>query len=129
MSVPQRMRKPPGGQFGKWLDAMLRSRRWTQADLAKALGVDGSMVSKWVRGARVPDVPHCEAVARAFGLAPWEVLGMTGRVRPEVLVPAGDPIRSRAHALIDAMDPAVVDTLIPLLRHLATDPDQHRAAS
>lgn len=124
MSRPAAQRKPPAGHFGVWLDGMMRSRRWTQADLGRVIGKEPSMVSKWVRGARVPDNPNCEAIARAFGVPPYEVLALAGRAPALTFAPVADPRRARAHALIDATDPVLLETLLPLLTHLAAvDPE------
>lgn len=126
MSVPQRGRKPPAGPLGTWIAQMLRSRRWTQADLAHAMGIDQSQVSKWVRGSRTPDVPHCEGIARAFGVPAYEVLKLAGRVPEHLRVPTGHPVRDRVHALVDVLDPDLLALYLPLLERHAGDANGHR---
>lgn len=113
-------RKPPAGVLGRWMAHMLASRNMNRTDLAERMGVDPSMVSKWLRGVRMPNVPHCQAIARAFGVPDYEVLRLADHVPEHLRQPTAHPERDRAHALIDLMDPEVVALYIPLMeRHLA----------
>lgn len=110
-----RHRRPPAGDLGRWLHTMLRSRGWTAAELAARMQVEPSMVSKWRRGARTPDTPHCQSLARAFGVPEHEVLLLAGRAIPLPEQVAADPIRARAHALIDVIDPQILGRFLGLM--------------
>lgn len=108
--------RPPVGTLGTWLAGMLRSRGWTQTYLAEQMGIDPSMVSKWVRGAKSPSAPYCESIARTLGVPPAEVLALAGLITtPRAAEYGPDPTRARAHALIDALDPRIVASILPLL--------------
>lgn len=111
-------RNGPKTPLGAWIASMLRSRRWTQTDLAERMGVDQSMISKWVRGARNPDIPRCESIARAFGVPPEEVLSLAGRMPARVRTGSSHPTRDKLHALIDTMDPEALEPFLEILeRH------------
>lgn len=88
------------------------------------MGIDPSMVSKWVRGAKSPSAPYCESIARTLGVPPAEVLALAGLITtPRAVDHDPDPTRARAHALIDVLDPQVVASILPLmtlLHRLAT---------
>jgi transcriptional regulator with XRE-family HTH domain len=65
------MRDPPGGprRFAGWLDASMRSRGMTQAQLARSVGVADTQVSRWRRGQVVPTLPYLQRLADTFGVA------------------------------------------------------------
>lgn len=114
--------------LGPWLAASLRARGWNQAELAKRMGIDPSMVSKWARGSRMPDTPHCEAIARALGVPPYEVLVRANKIPGAHRVPAQHPVRAEAHALVDALDPELLTPVVDLLAriHALVTPDAGR---
>ncbi|NOY90956.1 MAG: helix-turn-helix transcriptional regulator [Deltaproteobacteria bacterium] len=53
-------------RFGKNLEGCRRQRQLTQAALAQRLGVDRSLVARWERGQRDPDLAILERVASAL---------------------------------------------------------------
>lgn len=53
-------------------------RRWTQAELAKRLGVERSTVAKWESDLNQPQAAHLIALAEAFGCTVDELLGRGG---------------------------------------------------
>lgn len=101
--------------LGPWLEAVLRTRQWRQVDLAREMKIDQSQVSKWIRGSRMPDVPHCEAIAKALGVPAYEVLIRAGRIPVEHRQPAQHPVREKAHVLIDRLDPSFLEPVVELL--------------
>src|SRR5919202_3252134 len=58
----------PGNRFGGWLQASMRSRGLTQAQLARSVGVADTQVSRWRRGQVVPTVPYLQRLADTFGV-------------------------------------------------------------
>jgi transcriptional regulator with XRE-family HTH domain len=55
-------------RFGSWLEASMRSRGLTQAQLARSVGVADTQVSRWRRGQVVPTVQYLQRLADAFGV-------------------------------------------------------------
>jgi transcriptional regulator with XRE-family HTH domain len=73
--------------FGGWLEASMRSRGMTQAQLARSVGVADTQVSRWRRGQVVPSLQYLQRLADAFGVervALDELLGLPiAQVRSE----------------------------------------------
>jgi transcriptional regulator with XRE-family HTH domain len=55
-------------RFAGWLQASMRSRGLTQAQLARSVGVADTQVSRWRRGQVVPTVQYLQRLADAFGV-------------------------------------------------------------
>jgi transcriptional regulator with XRE-family HTH domain len=59
--------KPPSspqpGAFADWLNATMQSRRLSQAQLARVVGVADTQVSRWRRGQVVPTVRYLQRIA------------------------------------------------------------------
>lgn len=55
-------------RFTVWLNNSMESRRLTQADLARAVGVGDAQVSRWRRGQVVPTVRSLQRLADTFGV-------------------------------------------------------------
>jgi len=64
------MTDPPGGsrRFAGWLEASMRSRGLTQAQLARSVGVADTQVSRWRRGQVVPTLQYLQRLADTFGV-------------------------------------------------------------
>lgn len=71
------------GQFARWLLDQMRRRDWNQTDVAERVGTHSSVVSRWVRGERVPDTKSIDKIADVFGLPVDDVLTIAGH-RPAV---------------------------------------------
>jgi transcriptional regulator with XRE-family HTH domain len=54
--------------FGGWLEASMRSRGFTQAQLARSVGVADTQVSRWRRGQVVPTLQYLQRLADTFGV-------------------------------------------------------------
>lgn len=115
--MTSRRRHGPRTPLGAWIMSMLRSRGWRQSDLAERMGIDQSMVSKWVRGARNPDGPHCEGLAAAFGVPAEEVLALAGRIPVRTVPHRHDhPTRGKIIALVETFpDPDALDPFLLIL--------------
>lgn len=55
-------------QFIRWLNNSMESRRLSQAELARAVGVGDAQVSRWRRGQVVPTVHSLQRLADTFGV-------------------------------------------------------------
>ena len=55
--------------FPVWLEATMRSRGLSQAQLARSLGVGEAQVSRWRRGLAVPTVRSLQRLAETLGVA------------------------------------------------------------
>src|SRR5437588_12755694 len=64
------MSGPPGGsrRFAGWLEASMRSRGMTQAQLARCVGVADTQISRWRRGQVVPTLAYLQRLADTFGV-------------------------------------------------------------
>jgi len=54
--------------FGGWLEASMRSRGITQAQLARSVGVADTQISRWRRGQVVPTLLYLQRLADTFGV-------------------------------------------------------------
>jgi transcriptional regulator with XRE-family HTH domain len=57
-----------GRRFGGWLEASMRSRGITQAQLARSVGVADTQISRWRRGQVVPTLLYLQRLADTFGV-------------------------------------------------------------
>ena len=55
--------------IGKKISKYRKKRDWTQRQLAKQLSVSHQAVSKWEKGAAIPDLETLVAMARLFGVS------------------------------------------------------------
>lgn len=55
-------------RFTLWLNSAMENHRFSQADLARAVGVGDAQVSRWRRGQVVPTVRSLQRLADAFGV-------------------------------------------------------------
>jgi transcriptional regulator with XRE-family HTH domain len=98
-------RKEQATAFGRWLNAMMRARQLTGSDLARAVGVNPSTVSRWRRGA-TPDPSVLPSLAKALDVDPLRLMVTTGfvspenaRVEPLPMPPAPDPLAEDIYAI------------------------------
>lgn len=59
---------PTTNRFTHWLNMSMASRRLSQADLARAVGVGDAQVSRWRRGQVTPTVYSLQRLADTFGV-------------------------------------------------------------
>lgn len=107
-SVPISMGPDEG--FGYWLGMMLDARAMSNADLARAIEVENSLVSKWRRNRQRPDTVSCRLIAEALGVPIREVMIHAGHADPDI--PLDDPVRDRLHELIDQLPSSVLAPFI-----------------
>ncbi|MGK4001126.1 helix-turn-helix transcriptional regulator [Sorangium sp. So ce1036] len=51
-----------------WL--LMLKRKWTQRDLARALGKDHSVICRWLHGSRTPDRNSVALIYQVLGIGP-----------------------------------------------------------
>lgn len=61
-------------EFGTFIQQLRKEEHMTQAELAQKLHVSDKAISKWERGAGLPDLTNMEALADVFGLSMAELL-------------------------------------------------------
>lgn len=62
--------------FSEWLFNEMQAREWTAVEAAKQLGVDQSLVSRYVNGGRVPSRRTAKKIAATFDVPLPALLGM-----------------------------------------------------
>ena len=84
------MPEPPDtSRFTAWLNNSMESRRLTQADLARAVGVGDAQVSRWRRGQVVPTVRSLQRLADTFGVPRVMLDSLAGYPSGEPAAPEG----------------------------------------
>ena len=81
-------------RFAGWLEASMRSRGLTQAQLARSVGVADTQISRWRRGQVVPSVQYLQRLADTFGverIALDELVGLPVAQAREFGNKAADP--------------------------------------
>jgi transcriptional regulator with XRE-family HTH domain len=78
--------------FPLWLQRRLQERDWTITDLARAMGVQTSLISRWMAGRQKPTAESANRIAEVLQISVDEVLTEAG-LRP-VLVTDEDPRRA-----------------------------------
>lgn len=73
--------------LAQYLRERMQERGWSKADLARHIGVDASLVSRWLAGDQ-PRPETCHKIAAAFGLEPETVLRMARHLSGPVELPA-----------------------------------------
>lgn len=100
------MSDPEHAELVRWMRQRMDEREWTISDLARRVGVQPSMVSRWLRFQR-PTSDSVERIANALG-------GDVNRC----LVMAGYPPRERVE------DTAEVAHLVAMLRKTPITPER-----
>ena len=58
----------------KWLYEQISKRKMTQRELATRLGVDESLVSRWMKGERPVTLPNIVKLAKLFDTTTDEII-------------------------------------------------------
>lgn len=104
-------------RFPIWLARQLDRKRWTQTELALRIGTNSSVVSRWVRGERVPDPKSIDKIADVLGFKPDYVMMIAGHL-PHVEGMKGDDPREELVAIVEALAPGKLDAALRILRGL-----------
>ena len=78
-------------RFSGWLEASMRSRGLTQAQLARSVGVADTQISRWRRGQVVPTVQYLQRLADAFGVERVTLDQLVGLPVAQAPQPGADP--------------------------------------
>lgn len=78
-------------RFTLWLNRSMASRGYSQADLARAVGVADAQVSRWRRGQVVPNVHSLQRLADTFGVPRAMLDSLAGYPSDQEGRGAGDP--------------------------------------
>lgn len=78
-------------RFTLWLNNSMESRRLSQADLARAVGVGDAQVSRWRRGQVVPTVHSLQRIADTFGVPRAMLDSLAGYPSGTRDEPTGEP--------------------------------------
>jgi transcriptional regulator with XRE-family HTH domain len=92
----------PGNRFGGWLQASMRSRGLTQAQLARSVGVADTQVSRWRRGQVVPTVPYLQRLADTFGVQRITLDELVGLPVAQAREGSGQPAEPEVEAELQA---------------------------
>lgn len=91
-------------QFATWVQGHLRSREWNDSDFARKMGIEPSVVSRWMTGKRRPSPASCDLIADALGVDTDVVLTLVGH-RPATNPPAPRDEREEIVALLWRIEP------------------------
>lgn len=69
--------------FGVWLAQRMVERGLRKADLARATGVDASLIGRWMRGDSLPGLPNLRRLAPALGIAWTDLAAQAGHLDGE----------------------------------------------
>jgi transcriptional regulator with XRE-family HTH domain len=78
-------------RFTLWLNRTMENRGYSQADLARAVGVADAQVSRWRRGQVVPNVRSLQRLADTFGVPRATLDTLAGYPSGEALEETNDP--------------------------------------
>jgi transcriptional regulator with XRE-family HTH domain len=78
-------------RFTLWLNRTMENRGYSQADLARAVGVADAQVSRWRRGQVVPNVRSLQRLADTFGVPRATLDTLAGYPSGEVAEETSDP--------------------------------------
>ena len=89
-------------RFTLWLNRTMENRGYSQADLARAVGVGDAQVSRWRRGQVVPNVRSLQRLADTFGVPRATLDSLAGYPSDEAAVDSTDPGELMRRAEIQA---------------------------
>lgn len=84
-------------KFGKWLEAELKRRGWSQRELERRAGVSSAMISLVIKGDRIAADDFINKIAGPLGQTPTDLMRLAGRL-PEL--PEADAATLRLIELI-----------------------------
>jgi transcriptional regulator with XRE-family HTH domain len=64
--------------FANFVHGQMRLRDWNQSEFAQAVGVDHSVVSRWLKGDRAPSPAMVQHIAQTLGVDEDELLHLAG---------------------------------------------------
>tara|TARA_R110000796_G_scaffold196629_1_gene313037 strand:- start:28 stop:240 length:213 start_codon:yes stop_codon:yes gene_type:complete len=67
-------------KFQRWISSQLYKSDKTQRELSELLGVHESLVSRWMKGERVPTLPRIIRLSKIFDVGVEEILKKMGKI-------------------------------------------------
>jgi len=109
------MSDPPGSthRFAGWLETSMRSRGFTQAQLARSVGVADTQVSRWRRGQVVPTLQYLQRLADTFGVERMTLDELLGLPVAQARESSADPELEAELQAYQARLRAVMQTRLP----------------
>ena len=102
--------------FAAWLEEELKSRDWSQSELARRGHIRPNTVSRVLNRERAPGPEFCKAVARALGYPPEVVFRKAGILPPK---PPQDEETEIALHLLKQLPPEKRQAALQFLKFLA----------
>lgn len=87
--------------IGARISALLREKNFSQAELARGVGVSGNAVSKWVLNDFMPSGENLVAICRFLGVNPEDLLHEDSGAPP---VQEASPAKSEMQSLIEEIN-------------------------
>jgi transcriptional regulator with XRE-family HTH domain len=81
--------------FPRWLQDRLKERGWQAVDLAEAMQIQTSLISRWMAGTQRPSAQSARRIAEVMQLDEDEVLTEAGHRQPKAT--DDDPRRAELH--------------------------------
>lgn len=95
---------PETRRLRDWLIEQLEVRDMTQADLARAVGVSNSRISRWINEKDMPSRAYCRRLAEILDADPNYVLALAGHEPiPELDIDLDDPLTQFSLANADKL--------------------------
>jgi transcriptional regulator with XRE-family HTH domain len=66
--------------FPRWISKQLVKNDMSQRELSEQLGIHESLVSRWMKGERVPTLPRIIKLSSIFGVGVEEILKKMGKL-------------------------------------------------
>lgn len=107
--------------FGQWLTEMLHWRRLKKADVARRMGVEGTLISRWTLGKGRPDPTSAQLLAAALDVPLDEVLRVAGHL-PSTYRPAEDPVKERLYAAIEQLPSSALEPYVAVFEAMLATP-------
>lgn len=90
MATSKQTTKDVERNFGAWLDVTLSNKRLRGRDVARAIGVHDSAVSRWRAGRGVPTMSVCTRLAEFLKVDPLRLAVTAGHIPSEIA--GADPL-------------------------------------
>ena len=111
--------------FVEWLEKEMTERNLSQSELARRSGVTRSAINGVLTGYSNPGPELCEAIARAFKIAPEIVFRKAGILPPK---PSKDNLTEEAEFLLSQLTESQRKQAVKFIRFLAEEKGGYNAS-
>jgi transcriptional regulator with XRE-family HTH domain len=112
-NLPEMIMSTMNDDFAEWLNAELRNREWSQAELARRAGVSRAAISDIASGKHKIGKDVATGIARAFKMQPVTVFRAAGILPPE---PEYVPLLDEWNAVFYELTPDEQEELLDIAR-------------